>query len=266
MLSRSQIKRAAGRRSAESRESRQERTRPKACAYRREEADPPASPPVAPCSRRKDRAVGPGTKVNMSASRSGRRPRGLHGGCGVRARPWAAPNSTEIGPGRQLATRPPSSLSDQHANRSGSLHAFACVNGVYDQGVLDSSNWILPRLAGSGEADQDGPPSCSTSIWEVYRRSGSTQRDRRSSPRTARRRPMRVAAPAVAAGEPNIRSTWKARAIGLAHFVDGRRPRAYATSPMRMEVRRRRLFTRPGSCALQVHIDSGLRSRCWPRM
>ena len=123
-----------------------------------------------------------------------------------------APNS----PNRRSPTATPHHppVGAQHTNKSGSFTFM--VNGVYDPSVLDKLNWfcrdwqldeptkmdphpVRHHLGGLPQIGLDGSRST-------------------SSPATVRPRPTRCCADARDRW-PNIRSTWKARAID-AQFMD----------------------------------------------
>ena len=163
-----------------------------------------------------------------------------------------APNSTESavanGDTRTIL------LSDQHTNESGSFTFM--VNGVYDPSVLDKLNWFCRDWRLNEPTKMD--PHLFDIIWEVYRKSGSTQPidvlSGYRSPQTnamLRRRSRQVA---------EHSQHMEGKAID-AHFMDVG-PARIRDIAMRMEAGGVGFYP---TGVTWVHIDSGS-VRYWPRM
>ncbi len=166
---------------------------------------------------------------------------------------WLVPNSTESavanGDTRTVI------LSDQHTNESGSFTFM--VNGVYDQAVLDKLNWFCRDWRLNEPTKMD--PHLFDIIWEVYRKSGSTQPvdvlSGYRSPQTnamLRRRSRQVA---------EHSQHMQGKAID-AHFLDVSTGRIRDIA-MRMQAGGVGFY--PTGMTPWVHIDSGS-VRYWPKM
>ncbi len=166
---------------------------------------------------------------------------------------WLVPNSTESavanGDTRTII------LSDQHTNETASFTFM--VNGVYDQAALDKLNWFCRDWRLNEPTKMD--PHLFDIIWEVYRKSGSTQPldvlSGYRSPQTnamLRRRSRQVAEHSM---------HMQGKAID-AHFVDVGTGRIRDIA-MRMQAGGVGFY--PSGMTPWVHIDSGS-VRYWPRM
>ena len=166
---------------------------------------------------------------------------------------WLVPNSTESavanGDTRTI------SLSNQHTDESGSFTFM--VNGVYDSGTLDKLNWFCRDWRLNEPTKMD--PHLFDIIWEVYRKSGSSQPidvlSGYRSPQTnamLRRRSRQVA---------EHSQHMQGKAID-AHFLD------VSTGRIRdiaMRAQEGGVGFYPTGNTPWVHIDSGS-VRYWPKM